>query len=105
MLTNDIINGAFEILSGAFTAINIQQLVKDKTLKGVSWIPTGFFTLWGAWNLYFYSSLGLTISFIGSISIFVANMIWLGLVFYYKHRPKRQIYKENFFHYIDTNKK
>ena len=88
MVINDLINGSFELLSGGFCLINIFQLVKDKKLSGVSWVPTMFFTIWGCWNLYYYPSLGQTMSFIGGIVIFVINSIWLFLVFYYKQKYK-----------------
>lgn len=86
MNSNDLINGLFELISGLLCFINIFRLIKDKDIKGISWIPTTFFTLWGAWNLYYYPSLGQTLSFIGGLSIFVSNIIWVFLVFYYKFR-------------------
>jgi hypothetical protein len=88
MQNNDLINGCFELLSAAFSTINIFHLVKDKTIKGVSWIPVFFFTIWGAWNLYYYTSLNQMISFVAGISIFIVNIIWLSLLFYYKTKYK-----------------
>jgi hypothetical protein len=89
MQTNDFINGCFELLSAAFSSINIFYLVRDKTIKGVSWIPVFFFTIWGAWNLYYYASLNQIISFVAGISIFIVNIIWLALLFYYKTKYKK----------------
>lgn len=86
MNNNDLINGSFELLSGVFSTINIFRLIKDKEVKGISFIPILFFTLWGIWNLYFYSNLGLTLSFIGGICITVVNTIWLMLYTYYRKR-------------------
>jgi hypothetical protein len=90
MQVNDFINGCFELTSGLFCAINIFKLVKDKTLKGVSWIPIGFFTIWGVWNLYYYTSLSQPLSVIGGVGICISNTIWLILVFYYKRKEKTQ---------------
>lgn len=87
-MTNDLINGSFELFAGLLYIINVVRLVKDKEVKGVSWIPVSFFTLWGGWNLYYYPSLNQTFSFIGGICIFVVNAIWLLLVFYYRQKQK-----------------
>ena len=85
---NDLINVLFEVGSGLLSLMNVYILYKHKELKGISWIPTMFFTMWGCWNLYYYPSLNQTISFIGGIIIFVVNIIWLYLVFYYKFKKK-----------------
>ena len=86
MQVNDLINGLFELVGGLLGVINIVSLVKDKAIKGVSWIPANFFMVWSAWNLYYYPSLKQPISFIGGIGIFLSNGIWIYLVFYYKYK-------------------
>ena len=91
MQVNDFINGMFELASGLFCTINIFKLVKDKTIKGISWIPTFFFSIWAIWNLYYYSSLNQPISVIGGVGIFIANAVWLFLVFYYKSKGNKSI--------------
>ena len=85
---NDIINGSFEFIGGLLYIINIVKLVKDKEVKGVSWVPTAFFTTWGAWNIYYYPSLDQWFSFWGGICIFLTNATWIGLVIYYNHKTK-----------------
>jgi len=85
-MNNDLINGLFELAAGLFCVINIFMLIRDKTIKGISWIPTFFYVAWGAWNLYFYPSLGQMFSYWGGMVIFVVNLIWLSLLFYYKYR-------------------
>lgn len=87
-MSNDLINGFFELCGGLLYVINIRRLIRDKEVRGVSWIPTLFFTFWGAWNLYYYPSLNQTLSFIGGIFIFTTNAIWIYLVFYYKWKHK-----------------
>jgi len=84
MQVNDFINGGFELVSGLLSTINIFKLYKDKTVKGVSWIPLTFFTIWGMWNLFYYPSLNQWFSFIGGIVIFIVNIIWISMYFYYK---------------------
>lgn len=85
---NDCINGGFELIGGLLYIINIVKLVKDKEVKGVSWIPTAFFTAWGAWNLYYYPSLNQWASFAGGVVIFLSNITWIGLVIYYALKKK-----------------
>jgi len=86
MQVNDLINGLFELVGGLLGIINIVILIKDKAIKGVSWIPAFFFMAWAGWNLYYYPSLNQICSFIGAIFIFSTNAIWVGLIFYYKYR-------------------
>jgi len=83
-MTNDLINGSFELLSGLLTILNIVKLIKDKQLKGISYIPIVFFTMWGIWNLYYYPSLNQIYSFIGGMIITIVNLVWLMLLIYYK---------------------
>jgi hypothetical protein len=92
---NDLINGCFELFGGLLFIINIVKLIKDKKINGVSWVPTMFFTLWGAWNLHYYPSLGQMYSFWGGVIIFIVNFIWLILVFYYKFKEKNNYGKKN----------
>ena len=61
-MNNDLINSLFEISAGLLNTMNIFRIFKDKTTKGISWIPLSIFTMWGAWNLYYYPSLNQTLS-------------------------------------------
>ena len=85
-MNNDIINGLFEFTSAIFCSINVVQLIKDKKIMGVSWVPTMFFTLWGLWNIYYYPSLGQMYSLIGGVSIVTVNTLWLILVWKYSKK-------------------
>jgi hypothetical protein len=80
---SDLFNGCFEFVSSLFCLLNIIQLYKDKQVKGVSIIATTFFMSWGAWNVFFYPFNHLWLSFIGGCFIFLANIIWVGQMFYY----------------------
>lgn len=94
MDTNDIINGTLELFGGLLCTINIFRLMKDKQVKGVSWVPMLFFTFWGGWNLYYYPSLNQTFSFIGGMSVFASNTTWLLLVLHYHKKNKNGKSKE-----------
>ena len=79
----DVINGLFEGFGSILLWKNVSILLKDKEVKGVHWIPTSFFFLWGIWNLYYYPHLNQMWSFLGGCSIVLANGAWLGLMIYY----------------------
>ena len=86
MMVNDVVNGLFELSGSIFTWICAYKLVKDKQVKGV-YIPAwGFFAVWGIWNLYYYPSLNQWMSFIGGLSIVMANSIWVVLAIIYSRR-------------------
>jgi hypothetical protein len=85
-MTNDLINGGFELLGGFLLLLNVLELYKHKEVKGVHWGPTVFFTSWGFWNLYYYPSLDQWFSFLGGLVIITVNSTWLYLIWYYKRR-------------------
>ena len=88
-MNNDLINGLVQLFGGVLTIINIVKLIKDKKIKGISWIPTAYFSIWGAWNMYYLLSLNQTYSFWGGLIIFSANAIWLGLLIYYYTQERK----------------
>jgi hypothetical protein len=82
-LTNDMVNGFFEIVGACFIFMNVRQILKDKSVKGVYWPATAFFSAWGMWNLYYYPSLNQWWSFTGGVFIVIFNTAWIGLTIYY----------------------
>jgi hypothetical protein len=80
----DLVNGGLELTAGLAVFNHCRVLYRDKALKGVSVFSTAFFTAWGFWNLYYYPHLGQTASFIGGVSIVLANALWLGLMVKYR---------------------
>lgn len=88
-MSSDVINSLFESISGLLTLISVYRLYKDKELKGVSIYPTLFFTLWGFWNIYFYSYNNFPYSFYGGLLITIVNVIWLSMIYYYKFKYKK----------------
>lgn len=80
----DLVNGTFELVGGFVLWANVQQIRKDKMVRGaLSWV-TLFFTLWGYWNLFYYPHLNQWLSFIGGLNIVAANTTW----FYYMRKYK-----------------
>ena len=82
-LTPDFINGAFEFLGSAMIWRNVYQLYLDKMVRGVHWLPVGFFAAWGFWNLFYYPHLDQWWSFAGGVSIVIANVVWVIQILYY----------------------
>lgn len=81
----DLINASFELSGGFFVLNHCRVLLRDKEVKGVSIISTVFFALWGLWNLGFYYSIELYISWIGGMIITFANFFWIYLLIKYKN--------------------
>jgi len=82
----DLVNGLFELGGAAFICLNVRQILIDKAVRGVHWLPTLFFTAWGFWNLYYYPSLDQWWSFAGGLAIVTVNAVWLALVAKYWRR-------------------
>lgn len=90
-MTNDIVNGSFELLGGLFLLLNCVILCRDKQVRGVSVWPFVFYSLWGFWNLWYYPSLGQWFSFFGGIVVVSANAVWVLLHWYFsKYNKARQ---------------
>lgn len=85
----DLINGMFELFGGWFIIFSCIRLFKDKKVRGVSWMAVGYFTLWGYWNLAYYSNLNQWTSLIGSLSVTLINTVWLTQIIYYIRKEKR----------------
>lgn len=80
----DLTNGLFELFSACLGIFNIHQIYKDEEVKGVSVVPMVFFTLWGFWNIFYYSYMGQYYSTSGAGAMLAVNLIYLSLVIKYK---------------------
>ena len=83
MILPDLINGAFESFGSLFILLSVRKLYRDKIVRGVSYLHVGFFTAWGAWNIYYYPYLGQWASFAGGCLIATTNTIYLSMLIYY----------------------
>lgn len=78
----DIVNASFEWGAAGAIALSIRRLFIEKVVKGYDPVTIAFFTVWGAWNIYFYGpALGLLFSWVAGVAVFVTNCVWL----YYAH--------------------
>lgn len=82
----DLINGLFEMLGAVATWFNIVTILRHRQVKGFSPMAYIYFTLWGAWNLFYYPHLGQWFSFAGGAAIVASNFLYTGLVLWYKHK-------------------
>lgn len=73
----DVANASFELIGAILAWVNFRKLQQDGEVKGVYWPVTGFFALWGFWNLYYYPSLGQWFSFWAGIVLVSANTAWV----------------------------
>jgi hypothetical protein len=83
----DHFNAAFEGGGAIIQLINVRQLLRDKTVRGVHWVPLGFWTTWGAWNVFYYPAIGQWWSFAGGLGVFAVNAV--NLFFMWLYWPKR----------------
>ena len=88
MSTQDLINASFEFGGSIAIFLSILQLRKDKAVAGISWYMIAFFTLWGAWNVYFYPHLGQTASFLAGILVLCVNVVYLSMLLHYSDNKK-----------------
>lgn len=86
----DLINGLFELLAGFLLLLNVLKLYHDKKVRGVHVASVAFMAIWGAWNLFFYPSVGAWWSFAFCIPVVIVNTIWVGQIFYYKRKESRE---------------
>lgn len=89
MITSDLINGLFELVGSIMLWRNVSALRKSKEVKGVSVATFAFFMGWGYWNIFYYTNLDQWLSFVGGVSVVVANTTWVVLAVYYGRRAKK----------------
>lgn len=91
----DMVNASFEAGAGLAVLAHCTRLYQDKEARGLSIPAVLFFTGWGAWNMYYYPSLGQFWSLAGGIFVTLANLIYLALlVAYSRHRLARWIKRQ-----------
>jgi hypothetical protein len=83
MQAPDVINGVFELVGSVMCWLNVYKIIKDKRIEGVYWSVSGFFSVWGLWNLYYYPTLGQWASFAGGIFLAAGNITWTLLAIRY----------------------
>lgn len=84
----DYTQAAWELGSAVFSVLNIFAIRRSKSIAGIHWAPTAFYTTWGLYNLWFYTTLHLPVAWWAGIAITCTNATWLGHVAYYETRRR-----------------
>lgn len=79
----DYVNAFFEGGGACIQLLNVRQLLRDKTVRGVHWLPLLFWTAWGYWNVVYYPSLSQWASFVGGLGVVACNTVNLFLMWRY----------------------
>lgn len=92
-MSADLGNAVFELGGAALCLLNIRQLLKDQMLRGVHWGPPLFWTLWGAWNVYFYAHLEQWLSWTAGVLLFGTNLVWYSLFVWFTFlKPRSRLF-------------
>lgn len=76
----DYVNAIFEGGGACIQLLNVRQLLRDRTVRGVHWLPLSFWTAWGYWNIFYYPSLDQWLSFTGGLGVVACNTVNLYLM-------------------------
>ncbi len=85
----DHVNAFFEGGGALIQLLNVRQILRDRTVRGVHWLPLSFWTAWGVWNLAYYPALGQWWSFAGGLGVVCCNAANLALMAWFWPRAPR----------------
>lgn len=85
----DLINAFFEGGGSILCWMNVLKIRRDRTVKGVFWPTQVFWSLWGLWNLYYYSAVGHPFSFWCGAVLVSGNIAWTLHAAWYAHRSRQ----------------
>ena len=85
----DIINAGFELSAGGAVLLHCQRLYQHKQVRGLSIAAVLLFTVWGFWNVYYYSALEQPLSFWAGLGVVALNTVWVALALYYLTADER----------------
>ncbi len=83
-MTPDLLNATFELVGACFLAVDCKRLHRDKCLRGLWWPGRVFWASWGVWNVFYYPSIGQTLSFYAGLLVLAANAVWCALAWKYR---------------------
>jgi uncharacterized membrane protein YfhO len=88
-MTPDMINGTFELVGAFLVGNHCRVIMKEKEVRGVSVFSTAIFTVWGLWNIYFYSNLDQWCSFYGSLLLMAVNSTYVLMLLHYRNKQPK----------------
>ena len=87
-LSSDQFNALLALSGACFLLPSIFEAYKKKLVVGIHWSTPLFFTSWSLWNIWYFHSLDQPYSTVGALSMFIVDIVWLGLIL--KYRDKTQ---------------
>lgn len=72
----------------AVSFLNLRCLLRDRTVKGVCFIPSYVFITTNAFEVLYFGRLHDWLPTIGAVLMVLANVSWLVLAVYYKLRER-----------------
>lgn len=88
-ISPDLTQAGWELGSAMFSVLNIRAVRRSKSIAGVHWAPTAFFSAWGIYNLWFYTVMQLPAAYWAGLAITCTNLVWLSHVaWYWWRQPK-----------------
>lgn len=82
----DMANAFFEGAGSIFVLNHARVLSQHKLVRGVSLLSVAFFSLWGVFNMFYYSHLGQNFSWYAGICVLIANTFYLSLIIHYRRK-------------------
>lgn len=82
----DLINACFEGGGAVLLTLNVRRILRDKSVQGISLIPTFWWTAWGFWNVAYYHAVACPVSMWAGVAVVSVNAVWVGLALHYKWR-------------------
>lgn len=83
-MTSDTINSLFEVGGGCAMWYNVKKVLKDKKVKGFSWISSLLFLFWAGWNVNYYDVLKQYSSEVAALFLLTGQWSWTFLAWYYR---------------------
>jgi len=75
-MTVDLTNALFEGIGAILCWNNVLRIRRDREVKGVFWPAQVFWSVWGLWNLFYYSAVGHPFSLWAGAVLVSGNITW-----------------------------
>lgn len=73
----DEINALFQLGCAYYAWSNALALYRSGSISGINPHSTVFFTIFGVWNMVFFSSIGAPLSFWAGVMTVLGNAAWV----------------------------
>lgn len=83
MISAEQVLTVFFIACSAICWLNVRALYRDKTVKGVSIVPTCVFIATNIYEAWYFHHIHQFWAVFGSLSMLVVNLLWIILFLWY----------------------